>query len=215
MGRRTIRTIKRGTRGDTGGNGSADSGTLGTVEPTGVEGAGEPDEPRAESADGNQPSSSGVDGNGPSFVDPASLDGSGDNQPDGGTGKRRRGRPAGLRNKRTSTTQATADISSLLFSLHLGMAAFLKADVVMLTEEESQRLGAAITRVTDLYDIRILPEKYMAWINLAIVGGSIYGPRVVVLARQPKKQPATVVNFPQAGPVPVAAEPFKSTQEGT
>ena len=204
MGRKPIRNIGRKSRGNTG-NASGDANGNGSeILSPGIESPGESNESGTVAAGGDQPVSLGVNGDGTQFVDPAAAET--DNQPD--SGGKRRGRPRGSSNKRTSTTQATADISSLLFSLHLGMAAFLKSDVLILTEEESQRLGAAITRVTDLYDIRILPEKYMAWINLAIVGTSVYGPRAAVVMTQTKKKPTTVIPFPtQPQPDPMNPAP--------
>lgn len=201
MGGKLIRGIKRKTGSDFSGNGSngntVDSDRGASV----IDGESSPGESgespvRSASAD-NQPDS-GDDDNGTQFVDPA---GTPTRDSGEGTGKRR-GRPRGSRNaKRTSPAQATKDISQLLFSLHLGMASFFKSEVIALTEEEAQNLGAAITRVTDLYDIRILPEKYMAWINLGIVGSGIYGPRLFVLSQQKKRaqqKPPIVVQTPTA-----------------
>lgn len=209
MGRKPIRTIKRNSRSN--GSGSNESGTvnsdnLRTADESGESSAGEPGISGTDTTGGNLEASVGVDGNGAEFVDPASASGDSDGD---SSGRKRRGRPRGSSSKRTSTTQATADISRILFSLHLGMAKFLKSDVLALSEEESQELGAAITRVTDLYDIRILPEKYMAWINLAVVGGGIYGPRLIVANM--KKKPASVIVMPSP-PVPDA--PLNPTPGG-
>jgi hypothetical protein len=69
-----------------------------------------------------------------------------------------------------------------------------KAPGLMLAEEEAKALGAAINRVTELYDIAIIPEKQMAWINLIVTAGGIYGPRVVA-ANARKKKPAQVIHM--------------------
>ena len=178
------------------GNDNAVNVDRGTSVIDGESGAGESDESIVRAAGTDNQPDGGDDDNGTRFVDPADTASS---SGDTGTGKRR-GRPRGSRNaKRTSPAQATKDISQLLFSLHLGMASFFKSEVIALTEEEAQNLGGAITRVTDLYDIRILPEKYMAWVNLGIVGSGIYGPRLYVLSQQKKRahqKPIPVVTMP-------------------
>lgn len=196
------RIIVRGNKRKSGSVGAGDNGNDNAVDDDrrasvidGESSAGESDEPvvRATGTD-NQPDS-GDDDNGTNFVDPAGTI----PNIDPATGKRRYRRRGGRDSKRTSPAQATKDISQLLFSLHLGMASFFKSEVLALTEDEAQNLGAAITRVTDLYDIRILPEKYMAWVNLGIVGSGIYGPRLYVLSQQKKRahqKPIPVVTMP-------------------
>jgi hypothetical protein len=71
-----------------------------------------------------------------------------------------------------------------------------RAPGLMLTKEESKEFGEAITRVTELYDISILPEKQMAWINLIVTAGSIYGPRVVASGLRKKQKMGQVVTMP-------------------
>lgn len=199
MGGKVIRRIKRKNGSDESSsviNGNTVDSDRGTSLVDGEQGTGESDESVIRSAGADNQPDGRDDDNGTRFVDPA-----GTPYTDSGesTGKRR-GRPRGSRNaKRTSPAQATKDISQLLFSLHLGMASFFKSEVLALTEDEAQNLGAAITRVTDLYDIRILPEKYMAWVNLGIVGSGIYGPRLFVLSQQKKRahqKPIPVVTMP-------------------
>ena len=65
----------------------------------------------------------------------------------------------------------------------------------MLAEEESKEMADAVTRVTQLYDIQIIPERQMAWINLGLVGLSIYGPRV--MASRKTKSPKPTLQNPQ------------------
>lgn len=135
-------------------------------------------------------------GDGTQFVDPASA---GDNS-SAGTGTytgKRRGRKPGSKNKsRASATQATADISGILFTAHLFMAKLAKSDVLEITKEESEELGAAITRVSQLYEVPLLSEKHMAWLNLAMVSGNIYGTRLMVLSMNKKQSKNNVVDMP-------------------
>jgi len=124
-------------------------------------------------------SGSTIDADGTKFVSPTNATGgSSDGIP------KRRGRKPGSKNRAGGTsprsaTQTSQDISVLLFSLHLGVAAIFKSPGFAITPDESEKLGDAITRVTELYDISVLPEKTIAWINLAMVAGTIYGPRMM------------------------------------
>jgi len=61
---------------------------------------------------------------------------------------------------------------------------------LQLEKEESQALASAIAEVSSHYNTAISAET-MAWINLAAVGASIYGPRAFVIIhnkREKKKE---------------------------
>lgn len=76
-------------------------------------------------------------------------------------------------------------------------AAFLKVPQLVLSEDESKKLAEAITSVTELYDIPLMDEKTQVWVNLAMVAGSIYGPRIVAHTLEKKaSKPVPVVNRP-------------------
>jgi hypothetical protein len=68
----------------------------------------------------------------------------------------------------------------------------LKTPELELTEEESAKLASAIAHVNELYGGVVLPEKAAAWINLVMVAGTIYGPRIIVINAKGKRKPATV-----------------------
>lgn len=140
--------------------------------------------------------SSDIDSGESKFIDPSSLTGAGTDS--GDSTPKRRGRKPGSRNKSrgTSATQATADVSGILFTIHLFIANFVKNEILAITKEESDQLAAAITRVTELYEIPLLSEKHMAFLNLAMVSGGIYGTRFVALSMQKKKEKANVVTMP-------------------
>lgn len=124
-------------------------------------------------------------------VDPGSL---GDGT-DTGSSKRRRGRPAGSKNGgtgRNKTSKTTDSLSSLLFSVHLMGSMFIKVPEMALSEEESKQLADAVTRVSELYDMPLMDDKTLAWVNLAMVASSVYGPRavaVIAIGRTKKRVP--------------------------
>jgi hypothetical protein len=70
-------------------------------------------------------------------------------------------------------------------------ATFLKMPEMAINEDESKALSDAVTRVTELYDIPLMDEKTMAWVNLAIVASGVYAPRFVAVKvnRSKSKQP--------------------------
>jgi hypothetical protein len=168
---------------------------------------GEPDNDVGRDTSNERTSGSGIDGDGEGFTDPATGTRSGGSN-DGSPTRRRRGRgPArGSKPSRATTTQTTGDIAAILYSLHFGMANIFKSELIAITKDESETLSAAITRVTELYEIRILPEKQMAWLNLIIVAGSIYGPRVAAssLKKKAKKGPQTIESINRITEVPNA-----------
>lgn len=124
------------------------------------------------------------------FVDPESGTINGGNNGDGR--KRRRRNDAGIkrgpRGKRNSgiETETTKDIASLLLTVHFGLAKLLRADKLKLSEDESQQLAKAITRVTSLYDVPLMSEKQRAWGGLIFTAGCIYIPR---MKKEKKQEP--------------------------
>lgn len=111
---------------------------------------------------------------------------------DTGTGTRRKRGP----NKRSGTrsrkenTETTRSLSALLYSLHYMAATMMEAPEFAVTEEESDKLAAAVSKVTELYDVAIMGEKTAAWVGLAVAGGTIYGPRLIALNNRVKYEAA-------------------------
>lgn len=141
-------------------------------------------------------------------VEPATIVG----EPDpADASPRKRGRPRGSRNAATTakqTKQTGSDLTALLMSLHMMGSALLKIDELELDETEARKLGEAIARVNALYDVPILSEKQMAWVNLATTGCAVYGPRLMAYKLRMKtetgKKPVTI----DAQSVPVQQRPM-------
>lgn len=179
-----------------GNNDERDSNGIGVVanDPSAESNINDPsttvDDRGAESVD------AGYDSN---FVDPAtaSIDRGAGAGAGAGTGKRR-GRKPGTKNKPrgTSASQATADLSGMLFTVHMVMAKMVKSELLQITKEEAEELSAAITRVTQLYDVHLLDEKTWAFLNLALVVGNVYGTRLMVATMKNKQEKKNVVDMP-------------------
>jgi hypothetical protein len=118
-------------------------------------------------------------------VDPASLTAEAEGEP----GKRKRGRPAGSKNAtgKSTTKEVSEDLTSILYSLHAMGAAMLKTPELELTPDEAERLGKAVNRVNREYGNIVMPPKTAATINLLIVAGGIYGPRLIAIRNNKKK----------------------------
>lgn len=123
-------------------------------------------------------------------VNPSEVSGSSD-------APRRRGRQKGSKNRSGGTganqyntykKQAATDLSGILMSLHMMGAAFLKVPELELDQKEAERLSDAVNRVQAEYNIPILDPKTMAWINLAMVAGGVYGPRIVAHSLRTKRE---------------------------
>lgn len=125
---------------------------------------------------------------------------------DGGAGeqpKRRRGRPAksdsgdsggnsgiGTRKRgRAGTQKANLDLDSLAKQIqgaHALAAIYTKNSLWNIDADESQKLAVATAGVLQHYQMEVNPVV-MAWLNLAVVGATIYGPRIALSAHAKKQ----------------------------
>jgi hypothetical protein len=148
-----------------------------------------------------------TESDGPTFINSIPVVGAADIS-DGGTGgdsfgvRRKRGRPRGSANtqKAQPKSNLVADLESLLISGHFMLAGVLDMKELEIDEIEAKRLSEALTKLSEFYPVGMSPKK-MAWINLSMALGSIYGPRAVAIAKKvPKKKPAPlrVMNTPPA-----------------
>lgn len=105
--------------------------------------------------------------------------------------KGKRGRPRGSVNaSKSATKEVSQDLSSILFSLHLMGATILKTPELALEEKESEQLGKAVARVNAEFGGMVLDPKTAAVVNLLIVAGGIYVPRVIAVANNRKNAKA-------------------------
>lgn len=123
--------------------------------------------------------------------------------------KKRRGRPPGSGRKAGKPSKKTVSsslegIEGILLSLHLMGAAFLKIPELQLADEEAAKLSEAIGRVAALYDFGA-SEKTLAWINLAVCMGGVYGTRIFaynlrIKSEAEKKRKQNLTPFPMENP---------------
>lgn len=108
-------------------------------------------------------------------------------KPRSDTGTRRIGRPR----RGAAEAESAQNLAGILLSLHAMGAVLLKTPELELADEEAAKLAGAIAHVNELYGGIILPEKAAAWINLVMVAGTIYGPRIIVInAKKKSGKPA-------------------------
>ena len=91
----------------------------------------------------------------------------------------------------------------ILFSSHQMLAAFLKQPTFVITEAEASKLAAAVTRVSELYEVPMLDERSRAWLGLGMAGVEVYGTRLAAAVVEAKKRPHVVTPIKPAA----AAEP--------
>lgn len=100
----------------------------------------------------------------------------------------------------------------MLLSVHMMGAALLKTPELAIDAQEAQMLAKASAAVAEHYDF-IPDPKTQAWFNLVMVAGTIYGPRLFVIAgkrRQPQVKPATP---PAPASAPQAVNPMEVSFE--
>jgi hypothetical protein len=104
------------------------------------------------------------------------------------------------------------------------LAALTKQPNLILTEEESAKLAAAVNRVVELYDVPLLDDRSRAWIGLSLVGVEVYGTRfaAAIFEAASKRRPQVVpikqaTAPPQANPQPSAQpiDTFEAYAGGT
>lgn len=109
----------------------------------------------------------------------------------GATGKRKRGRPPGSGRKagqaKKTNSASLEGIEGMLLSIHLMGAAMLSVPELALTESEAKKMSQAIARVAELYDFG-MSEKMLAWSNLMLCFGGIYGTRAFAYSNRMKAE---------------------------
>jgi hypothetical protein len=105
-------------------------------------------------------------------------------------------------NSHKAVTASQVDLTQILFSAHMMMAAIAKAPAWAITEDESAKLAKAIDDVAQHYEMPLLDEKGRAWLALSMVGCEVYGTRVASAIierkqRQPKPAQASVTPIRQ------------------
>jgi hypothetical protein len=108
-------------------------------------------------------------------------------------GKRRRGRPPGSGNKQPAAQKATpnitANLESLIVSGHIMLAKLIDWDELILDDDEARKLSDGLKEVAKHYTMEMDPKK-LAWMNLSMIAGGIYGPRIISAWRENKKKEA-------------------------
>lgn len=147
--------------------------------------------------DGINGSDTGIESDGIAVVDPAAI---GAETGAGADAPKRRGRKPGSRNSTGTGTgkksQAALDINGVekvLFSMHMMLASAVKAPELAISTEEAKMLSTAVGEVSKHYNFGI-DEKTQAWVNLVMVAGGIYVPRIIMMVKPKKKPQSTETN---------------------
>lgn len=121
---------------------------------------------------------------GATVVDPSAESGGtgpGDNSTPG-DGPKKRGRPRGSTNSAKTKASNNLDldgVEKLLLTIHLGLAAVLKAPEFVLDESEAKSLATAFARVSRHYPVlQKIGDKSIDHANLVTAAAGIYGTRI-------------------------------------
>lgn len=120
-------------------------------------------------------------------VDPSDV---GNGSGSGGTGKRR-GRPPGSHYgpRKTKAQTNLSGLEGILLSMHAMAAGFLEVQELALDPAEAKLLADAAVQVAAYYGSVVNP-KVLAWVNLAMVCGGIYGTRFAAYRMRMKSEGA-------------------------
>ena len=92
-------------------------------------------------------------------------------------------------------------------------AVILSSPELEITKEEAKTVGEAAADVASYYSDIEVNAKAAAWFNLALALGSVYGTRLVVVARKGKKKPGPEIIQPKQA-TPATPSVFGSVING-
>lgn len=144
------------------------------------------------------------------IIDPAIISGQSGTAADsddgsGGTGRRKRGRPAGSTSRARPSETPPLEITDILVSAHNILATALKSDLFRLDRSEAEQINEAINKVSRHYNVEIA-AKTMDWCNLVTVLCAVYGTRIFTArmaakAAAPAETGGDTIIIPGVGPV--------------
>jgi hypothetical protein len=95
-----------------------------------------------------------------------------------------------------SAEKKASDLTAIILSMHMLAANITGIAEVELDEKEAKTLAEAVNRIEALYEVPVLSEKQLAWLNLCMVLGTVYGTRYVAYKvrrrKEKEKQPKTI-----------------------
>lgn len=111
---------------------------------------------------------------------PVGNDPGGNDNGDGGTGKRRPRSDTGTRRgpRTKSAPLDLTDLKDVLLMAHAALAMGFRNPDIELVPDEAEKLASAMTKVARHYNIPDIASETKDWIGLIIVAGTIYGPRI-------------------------------------
>lgn len=126
-------------------------------------------------------------GSGTSYTDPTTAAGPRLNKD--GTPRKRRGEGK-VAGEKQDKNVITANLEKVLFSLHTMAAGMLSEPEFNIDEDESKLLAQAVEKVANAYNwTTVLSPKMQAALDMTIVLATVYGPRVVRIAKKHRTRP--------------------------
>lgn len=85
--------------------------------------------------------------------------------------------------------------------MHALIATLTKTDELMLAPSEAEQLAETVAAILDEYSIAA-SRRAMLWIDLAMISGMIYGPRIALINRKRSEQARQVAMVPPGSDAP-------------
>ncbi len=104
---------------------------------------------------------------------------------DGGNAGTERSAPP----RRETQTQVKANIdttTAVLLSIHQMLAGIAQRPEILINEDQAKALATAAAHVQSFYPSKA-NAKALAWANLAMIAGAVYGPKVVAIMQSQKE----------------------------
>lgn len=135
------------------------------------------------------------------------------NAPEPGSDRPKRGRRAGSTSRKAAAV--SGDLGSI-FQIEKGLktaclflGTLAASPEIQLTDDEAKEVADATRELAKHYPAIQVADKTMAWVNFSMAVGSVFGPKVIAIARRPK--PGKLVQMrQQTQGSPVAGSPVQN-----
>jgi hypothetical protein len=116
-------------------------------------------------------------------------------------GKGRAGSSTSAQSEKESVRLESLKISDLLYSVHVMLAEMTKVREFEVDKDECEKLAEAIAGVSKYY-VTAFDPKRVAWLNLAVIAGGIYGTRIFAYRNRKELEKRFQPIAPKATPKP-------------
>lgn len=111
-----------------------------------------------------------------------------------------------------TATHSVSAVEGVLFSIHGMLAASLSLPDLAISEAEANNLAKAVVEVQRHYPNSVFSPKVAAWLNLGMIAGAMYGPRVYNIRATLRQRNARPIGASAAPPKAANGRGAKTAQ---